>query len=687
MTINFIADLHVGTVETCSPAEIKVLLDTSAPQDVAFNTGRPQPFPRLNGYVVIPNEQGSVVAVISRMSMEPWPSTSPIEDRIHRGASRRRLFVTPVGTLETDWDNGKLAHRLRRGVASYPSVGDAVVLATSEQLRSIVEATGHNRRVRIGVSRLALNAPVTVDPDKLFGRHLGVFGNTGSGKSCTVSGLIRWSVQSSAQPSGSSAARFIVLDPNGEYRKCFNDLKPLIDVKVFSAEPSDGELALTLPGWMWNGDEWAGALEASPGTQRPILVQAIRHLRAAHAAGGDPNVEQKPDKIILATKSRSFVDYLVSQQMQGQAHLNHYPNVRAMHGSMSSLPEILQRHSDLLGQDDHAISAAIDEVISVSNEVRELRTNGSYTNAFTDGDLERVVVSLRSLLDILPEPTMLSGPSEDAPNPFDVMRLPEMIATLSELQPGNVQQHVAGLDLRLKTLLADPRIAPIITSIEEPPAFDEWLHSVLGTGAGGRGQISIFDLSLVPSDVRTTLVAVLARLTFETTQRFRRQHGVLMPTVLVLEEAHNFLQRQSGDLNETSSAVRCRHTFEKIAKEGRKFGVGLVVSSQRPAELSPTTVAQCNSFILHRIVNDRDQDLVSKLAPDTSGSLLKELPSLPTQQAILMGLASEIPLVFDVMPLQPEQRPNSENPQFWNSWRREPAVGHDLTETAAAWTS
>ena len=73
-----------------------------------------------------------------------------------------------------------------------------------------------------------------------------------------------------------------------------------------------------------------------------------------------------------------------------------------------------------------------------------------------------------------------------------------------------------------------------------------------------------------------------------------------------------------------------------------------MLSSQRPSELSLTIVAQCNSFILHRIVKDRDQELVSRLAPDSSGMLLKELPSLPTQKAILMGIATEIPLVFDV---------------------------------------
>jgi uncharacterized protein len=144
-------------------------------------------------------------------------------------------------------------------------------------------------------------------------------------------------------------------------------------------------------------------------------------------------------------------------------------------------------------------------------------------------------------------------------------------------------------------------------------------------------------------------------------------------------EAHNFVQREFGNGDETISAARCRQVFEKIAKEGRKFGVGLVLSSQRPAELSATIVAQCNSFLLHRIVNDRDQELVRRLVPDTAGALLKELPSLPAQQAILLGIATEIPLAVDLTSLALAQQPRSRNPDFWDVWtgKRDPAVDFD----------
>ena len=118
--------------------------------------------------------------------------------------------------------------------------------------------------------------------------------------------------------------------------------------------------------------------------------------------------------------------------------------------------------------------------------------------------------------------------------------------------------------------------------------------------------------------------------------------------------------------------------FEKIAREGRKFGLGLVLSSQRPSELSPTVLSQCNSFILHRISNDRDQELVGRLLPDNFRGLLKELPSLPSQRAILLGWASELPILVKIRDLIKEKRPQSDDPDFWDVWTGKDINGKEI---------
>ena len=130
---------------------------------------------------------------------------------------------------------------------------------------------------------MASNAAIMVDPDKLFGRHLAVLGNTGSGKSCTVAGLIRWSMAAAekaiqdAGKTGVPNARFIVLDPNGEYAAAFRDES--IPARRYTVEGVGGARALTVPGWLWNGQEWAAFTSAQGGMQRPLLLRALRSLR------------------------------------------------------------------------------------------------------------------------------------------------------------------------------------------------------------------------------------------------------------------------------------------------------------------------------------------------------------------------------------------------------------------------
>ena len=183
--------------------------------------------------------------------------------------------------------------------------------------------------------------------------------------------------------------------------------------------------------------------------------------------------------------------------------------------------------------------------------------------------------------------------------------------------------------------------------------------------------MSVIDLSLVPSEIVHIITAVTARMVFEALQRYVKLNGAPLPTVLVMEEAHTFIKRYREDIENQDAATVCCQLFERIAREGRKFGLGLVLSSQRPSELSPAVLSQCNTFLLHRISNDRDQELVGRLVPDNLKGLLRELPSLPSQSAILLGWASELPVLVKISDLPKEQQPRSDDPEFWEVWTRE----------------
>ena len=205
--VEALGDRAIGTVEEVSASGISVLLDPDAPQATALNTGVPAGFPRINGYLLVPNEGGATVGVITKVEVArlPYPKRRGMQDfgLVDLPFPARKVSLTPLGTLlaKPGSTGGELAFEVRRGVDVFPSVGDPVVLPTEAQLRAIVEGegAGEARRILIGTCPTAASAPVHVDPDKLFGRHLAVLGNTGAGKSCSVAGLIRWSLDAARE--------------------------------------------------------------------------------------------------------------------------------------------------------------------------------------------------------------------------------------------------------------------------------------------------------------------------------------------------------------------------------------------------------------------------------------------------------------------------------------------------------
>ena len=128
--------------------------------------------------------------------------------------------------------------------------------------------------------------------DRLFGRHLAVLGNTGSGKSCSVAGIIRWCLEESQKKRGERPnARFIVLDPNGEYSQAFSN-DDTVQARVFKVDPDESAKAMTVPLWFWNSAEWCSFTQASSKTQRPALIRALRAVRDGQT---EPSVDPSHD--------------------------------------------------------------------------------------------------------------------------------------------------------------------------------------------------------------------------------------------------------------------------------------------------------------------------------------------------------------------------------------------------------
>ena len=250
----------------------------------------------------------------------------------------------------------------------------------------------------------------------------------------------------------------------------------------------------------------------------------------------------------------------------------------------------------------------------------------------------------------------------------------------------DVGQFVDTLNLRIRSLLSEDRLRSVVQPDDgDPISLERWLTDYVGADQADNGPIAVIDLSLVPSEVIHIVVSVLARMIFEALQRYRRTNHEELPTTLVLEEAHTFVHRELGGESAPPAARECARVFERIAREGRKFGMGLVLASQRPSEVSSTVLSQCNTFLLHRLVNDQDQNLMKRLVPDGLGPLLRELPSLPTRRAILLGWAAPAPILVEVRDLEKEFQPESPDPAFWDVWTGMEERPIDWATIAASW--
>jgi len=649
----YAGSLRIGTVDFVSPSQVKVLLDIEAPQAVALNTGSPRPFPRVNGYVLIPLDDGYLVGQIEWLTVErsSFPKRRGMQDfgLVDLPYPLRKMSLSPLGTLRKKSDS-IAAYTFRRGAESFPSIGTGVLLPTESQLRSIVES-GDRRRVKIGTSPLAAHAEVLVDPDRIFGRHLAVLGNTGSGKSCSVSGLIHWSLEEASSARGSTPnARFIVLDPNGEYAHAFEE-----DARVFQVNAE--EHPLKIPLWFWNSAEWCAFTQASARAQVPLIKRALRSMRN----------EQFEISEHAEIAARRFVGIILQATMiakNGGEPFKAFPHTKNFTERLSMWATSVGSFDNQIGADLRPLHQCMEDLVAKHKK----KTSGNFTEypIYTVPEIDNLLGEMRDAHSLMGgSPSDLLPKNEDVPVKFSGGVFVNFLESLAQ-ESGN-QQYFEFLLARIRTMLADTRMSSVIVE-DEGVSLEGWLGKYIGQPTEDEKCVTVIDLSLVPAEIMHLVTAVISRMVFEFLQRYRKLYAKTLPTVLVMEEAHTFIKKYRMDAESSNVSAICCQVFEKIAREGRKFGLGLVLSSQRPSELSPTVLSQCNTFLLHRISNDRDQELVHRLVPDNLKGLLRELPTLPSQNAILLGWASELPLMVRMNDLPIDHQPQSADPDYWDVW-------------------
>ena len=285
---------------------------------------------------------------------------------------------------------------------------------------------------------------------------------------------------------------------------------------------------------------------------------------------------------------------------------------------------------------------------------------------------------------------VLNNFTVDSPVPFDLNELLQSLNAInSEMVPGakgNEKQgefygKLSRMIARLENKISDRRLGFLFQAGDEIMKFN-WLQQLTTALLGAKdenkvGGIKIINFSEVPSDVLPLIVSLVARVSFSLQQWTPSE--LRHPVALLCDEAHLYIPQRN--LADSADAISI-DIFERIAKEGRKYGVSLVVISQRPSEVNKTMLSQCSNFISMRLTNVDDQSVVKKLLPDSLGGFSDILPTLDTGEALVVGDASLLPSRIRID--EPTNKPNSGTVDFWDEWQEDVSEGR-LTTAIDNW--
>lgn len=239
---------------------------------------------------------------------------------------------------------------------------------------------------------------------------------------------------------------------------------------------------------------------------------------------------------------------------------------------------------------------------------------------------------------------------------------------------------------RLENKIHDRRFDFLLGEKSKQISFEETLENLLGYKDGQESNVTVIDLSGVPFEVLSVTVSLISRILFEYGYYYKRLRcennseeklNNDVPILLVYEEAHKYVPNSNLAKYRLS-----KNSIERIAKEGRKYGVTLLLSTQRPSEISETIFSQCNNFIAMRLTNPNDQSYVKRLLPDTLGTLIDKMPSLKAGEALLIGEAVVVPSIVQID--ECKLPPSSTDIPYWKLWK-EQWHGLDILEIKNEW--
>lgn len=517
------------------------------------------------------------------------------------------------------------------GVSRKPSFGAVVKLVSKERMPMIMSVGEYqeDKHLLLGKSVVYEDIDIAVDINGFFSNHFAIFGSTGSGKSCSVARIFQNLFE---KPSSIPyRASIFIFDAYGEYHQAFSkihELTPELNFKAYTTNLQFGESEiLKVPLWLLNVDDIAILLGAEKASQLPIIEKALKFV-TVFAQSEDIVIKYKNDVI-----ARALLDILASGRAPAQ--------IRDQVTSVLTSYNTKDLNLDTtIFQPGYSRPLKQCLFIDATGKIRDMELLINFLNTFLDDNLELK----------LPDGTFKYNLT-DLARAFDFAVISEG-ALLSE----KIFDDVNLLKVRLHTMANGEQ--SIYFDYPEFITKDQYIRSLLTAPNGQKAQIINFNINYIDDRLAKTITKIYSRLLFDYCKD-NRNRGTL-PFHIVLEEAHRYVQ------NDTDVELIGYNIFERIAKEGRKYGVVLGLISQRPSELSETTLSQCNNFLVFKMLHPRDISYIHDMVPNVTDEIMKKIRVLQPGSCIAFGLAFKIPVIIQFK--MPNPTPSSDSCDVSKIW-------------------
>lgn len=650
---------------------------------------------RINSYLIIPVGADRIVALITRVTMKEEVELNNSSASIILPSSSRYISATMLGTIAKTGDKEQFI----QGVYNFPSLDNPVWYVTEDDLNHIFDDKEDGNKIDyqkdfylpIGTSPAFQNYKVKICPDQFFVKHAAILGNTGSGKSCTLTSILRnlfrFRYNDNAQLSN---AHIVIFDTNGEYKDAFiaqeTDDEEL---KLINAYYYGGDEKVKVPYWLMNWDDFKYLFKPGEGVQAPVLNRAIglaKNEQEANINGVIPNQLKSDIEVLLSSNS---------EDIKKRTGIQSYGNWQWKdRNEIIGVGEAIKVYNDELG----TLICALGNQDNFNDASKQQPIVNNIDKAYKQVIADDLVVQITNEQNI------------DLPIWFSYQDLCKKFLDAAINQEGvsnnRIAEFMSTLRLRMNSFLNDKRIAiPLMLKDTEEAnknILPQFIALLLGDynkffgketannfirkynesnvhDNNNTNQITIIDVSQLPFEVLETVTGILGRIILEFVANFLPEQRGKYPIVIVLEEAQNYIAESKESIAKT--------VFERIAREGRKYGLSLIVSSQRPSELSKTVLSQCNSFVIHRLQNPEDQKYVRGLISSANADLLEQLPIIPQQHAIITGDCVRTPIQVKIDDVNPT--PNSHNPKYIDNWIKKNEIIPEsiYTVTCDRWTN